>query len=289
MTKTKGFLISFVTALLILMAAAWYVWKSNANTSELDERWSGSDASSTDLVDNELWQTLLDDYLVTDTDSGVNLFDYGGLLDDDRQPLDDYLEILVNQDPLTLNRLEQKAYWLNLYNAATVRLIIDNYPLKTITSLGESVTDFGPWNENAVTINGIDLSLNDIEHRIIRPLYNDYRIHFAVNCASIGCPNLAPNAFTANDLDEQLDAASAEYLTHPRGLEFNGSTLNLSTLFDWYAVDFGSNQTEVLATLGKHTSEETRKSLADFNGSPNYAYDWGLNGYCSIDNECGEY
>lgn len=289
MIRTVGFYTAVVLGLVALLGASGYIWLSNANRSDLDDRWAAHDASSTEIVDHELWQGLLDDYLVTDTDSGVNLFDYAGLLDDDRQPLDDYLDVLLSEDPLKLNRLEQKAYWINLYNAATVRLIIDNYPLTTITKLGDSLTSFGPWDDSAVVVNDIDLSLNDIEHRIIRPLYNDYRIHFAVNCASIGCPNLAPEAFTASELDEQLDAASTEYLTHPRGLQFEGSTLNLSTLFEWYADDFGSNQSEVLATLGKHIDEETSQALANFTGSPNYEYDWSLNGYCSVDDECGEY
>ena len=286
MTKTKGLITATLTVVIVLTAAAWYVLNANSTKAELDDRWATHDNSSTVFIDNELWQTLLDDYLVSDTESGVNLFDYEGLLDDDRQPLDDYVDMLVAQDPLKLNRLEQKSYWINLYNAATVRLILNNYPLKTITKLGESRTDFGPWNDYAVTVNGIDLSLNDIEHRIIRPLYNDYRIHFAVNCASIGCPNLAPVAFTGNELDQQLDAASREFLSHPRGLEITGDTLNLSKLFDWYAVDFGSNETEVIATLARHTDDETRNALTNFKGTTNYEYDWSLNGYCSIDNEC---
>lgn len=255
----------------------------------LDERWAANGSNSTQTIDNDIWQGLLDDYLVTNTESGVNLFDYAGLLDDGRQPLDDYVELLEQHNPLTLNRLEQKSYWINLYNAATVRLIINNYPLVSITKLGEKVTDFGPWNDYAVTVNGIDLSLNDIEHRIIRPLYDDYRIHFAVNCASIGCPNLAANAFNANELDKQLDEASAEFLSHPRGIDLQGESLTLSSLFDWYAEDFGSDLQDVLATLAKHTDEKTNIALAKFSGTPNYEYDWSVNGYCSIDNECGEF
>jgi len=273
--------------LLVLGAAAYYLFVSNANSAKLDQRWAASDENSTKAVDHEAWQIVLDDYLVTDTDSGVNLFDYGGLLDDDRQPLDDYVKTLVALNPLEFNSQEQKAYWINLYNAATVQLILDNYPLTTITDLGESLTDFGPWNDIAVTVNNIELSLNDIEHRIIRPLYDDYRIHFAVNCASIGCPNLSPNAFEAEDLDQQLDDAAAEYVNHPRGINIQQGDLQISTLFKWYADDFGSNQSEVLATLGKHASVEVSELLTNFTGTPDYAYDWSLNGYCSIDNECG--
>jgi len=287
-TKRRNLVVVALTILLIATAALWYFYIYNANKSELDERWADHNSSSQVVVDHSTWQVLLDDYLVTDTDSEVNLFDYAGLLDDDRQPLDDYVEVLSQYDPSELNRLEQKAYWINLYNAVTVRLILDNYPLVSITNLGTSLTEFGPWNDIAVSVNGIDLSLNDIEHRIIRPLYDDYRIHFAVNCASIGCPNLAPTAFKANNLDQQLDDAAAEYLNHPRGLKISGSDLNLSTLFKWYGQDFGSTQSEVLATLGKHTSDETRQALERFSGTPNYEYDWSLNGYCSVDDECGE-
>jgi len=288
--KKKSRRIFLAGSFVILGAAAvaGTLWFTNQNNAELDERWAASDANSDEQINNETWQLLLDDYLVSDTDSGVHLFDYAGLLDDGREPLDEYVNMLVEQNPLTLNAVEQKAYWINLYNAATVKLILDNYPLQSITTLGSSVTDFGPWNDMAVTVNNIDLSLNDIEHRIIRPLYNDYRIHFAVNCASIGCPNLSPNAFNAEELDEQLDVAAAEYLTHPRGLVIEGDELHLSTLFEWYAADFGSNQSEVLATLAKHTDETTRNALSTFNGKPNYDYDWSLNGYCSVDDECGE-
>ena len=277
-----------IFVLAVLSAATYFFLFFNSNNAELDKRWAESNENNTETIDHEAWQVLLDDYLVTDTDSGVNLFDYEGLLDDDRQQLDDYVDELVSQDPLSFNKLEQKAYWINLYNAATVQLILDNYPVASITTLGESVTDFGPWNEIAVTVNDIDLSLNDIEHRIIRPLYNDYRIHFAVNCASIGCPNLAETAFVSEQLDQQLDDAAAEYLTHPRGINVQGDNLQLSTLFKWYAADFGNNLSEVLVTLGKHTSPQVTDALQNFDGSPDYAYDWSLNGYCSVDDECGE-
>ena len=283
----RKIVIPLIALVAVVAFGAWYFLVLNANKSELDERWAEHDAASQVQIDNSVWQTLLDDYLVTDTDSGVNLFDYEGLLDDGREPLDKYVDQLVSEDPLQLNQTEQKAYWINLYNAATVQLILDNYPVATITKLGESVTDFGPWNDISVTVNDIELSLNDIEHRIIRPLYDDYRIHFAVNCASIGCPNLAPVAFNSDSIDEQLDDAAADYLNHPRGVLFDGEELQLSTLFKWYASDFGETLPEVLETLAKHTSDEVSGALTKYQGEPTYDYDWSLNGYCSIDDECG--
>ena len=286
----KGWIpITLLSFVVIGAVVGYYIYSLSSSTkADLDERWSAYDDSSVVSVDNELWQGILDDYLVTDTDSGVNLFDYEGLLDDGREPLDDYLAQMVALDPLTLNRAEQKSYWINLYNALTVQLIIDNYPLASITTLGSNPVDFGPWNDEATVVNGIPLSLNAIEHQIIRPLYDDYRIHFAVNCASIGCPDLAETAFNAEQIDSQLDEAAAKYLGHPRGLHFEGETLHLSTLFEWYASDFGDTLQEVLQSLGKHTDEGIVASLSQYKGSPTYDYDWSLNGYCSEEGSCGE-
>ncbi len=254
----------------------------------LDERFSASDAGSDVRVDHTSWQQLLDDYLVVDTQSGVNLFDYEGLLDDGHESLDEYIAMLAAIDPLTLNRSTQKAYWINLYNALTVQLILRNYPVSSITILGSSVKSFGPWDDQAVAVNGIDLSLNDIEHRIIRPLYDDYRIHFAVNCASIGCPDLAAEAFDAATLDTQLDDAAALFMQHERAMRFDGDTLYLSSLFKWYSGDFGNSLTQVLATLSKHLPEAAAQQLTSAGGLPKYEYDWSLNGYCHEEASCGE-
>ncbi len=286
--KNKKYIQIFVgLALVVTVALGYKFLVADRNKSELDTRWVASVESSTQVFDHSNWQTILDDYLISDTDSGVNLFDYSGIIDDGREPLDEYLDAMTSADPLSLNRAEQKAYWINLYNAVTVAVILDNYPLVSITNIDGKLSSFGPWDNDAVELNGIALSLNDIEHRIIRPLYNDYRIHFAVNCASIGCPNLAAQAFTSENMEQLLDTAAAEYVGHPRGVTVDGSKLQLSTLFDWYGSDFGSSQKQILETLSKHANPETKNALLTFSGDPDYFYDWALNGYCSIDNECG--
>ena len=243
--------------LVVIAGGAGYYFYSNQNTSELDQRFATHSSDSELEIDHSEWQVILDDYLVSDTESGVNLFDYEGLLDDGREPLDDYIEALEDTDPLTLNEQEQKAYWINLYNSLTAQLILNNYPLASITNLGSNPLEFGPWNEVSTEINGFELSLNDIEHRIIRPKFNDYRIHFAVNCASIGCPNLATEVFVADSLDEQLDQAATEYLIHPRGISFEDDQLHLSTLFEWYADDFG----EVRAAFWQHLANIPARRL----------------------------
>jgi hypothetical protein len=280
-------LIAGFTVLAVVAAAGYFFHLRSSTSADLDQRWSNSNPQSDVKIDNSQWQEILLDYLITDSEVGVNLFDYGGLLDDGREPLDQYIAMLVAVDPLRLNRQEQKAYWMNLYNARTVQLILDHYPLSSITSVGDNPVDFGPWNDYAVTVNGIDLSLNDIEHRIIRPLYQDYRIHFAVNCASIGCPDLAAEAFSGDLLDQQLDNAANRYVNHPRGVRVEGNRLILSSLFDWYASDFGSNLPEVLATISQHFTAETVQSLQQFSEVADYEYDWSLNGYCFEEDECG--
>ncbi|MBX2882169.1 MAG: DUF547 domain-containing protein [Granulosicoccus sp.] len=279
----------FVVALLVVALALIGYWLlfADRNEAELDARWAGSVETSDQIVDHSLWQTILDDYLVTDTDSGVNLFDYAGLLDDGRESLDRYINDLSSIDPLLLSRVEQKPYWINLYNAVTVALILDNYPLASITEIKGKVGSFGPWDNDSVAVNNIALSLNDIEHRIIRPLFNDYRIHFAVNCASIGCPSLSADVFTSANTDQLLDAAAAAFVNHPRGVNFSDSRLQLSSLFDWYANDFGANHTQLLQTLSQHAKAETSRALKQYTGSTDYRYDWSLNGYCSVEDECG--
>lgn len=287
--KKKGLLGSIALVAIVAAVGAAYFLLVNRNQAKLiDEQWATNNPSSTEVVDHEPWQFMLDDYLVTDEDPGVHLFDYAGLLDDGREPLDEYVDSLLATDPTALNESEQKAYWLNLYNAVTVRLILDNYPVASITNLGSGgVTSFGPWDDKLITVNGQSLSLNDVEHGIVRPLYNDYRIHFAVNCASIGCPDLVTTAFQGEGLDEQLDEATAEFLSHPRAMRFEGEQLHLSTLFDWYAVDFGKDLQSVLTTLGNHAPEDIQDLLEDYRGKPEYDYDWSLNGYCFVDNACG--
>ncbi len=273
---------------LLLFAAVYLLHVRPSSPPVLDTRFGAFDAGSDAQVDHAGWQQLLDDYLVVETESGVNLFDYEGLLDDGYESLDEYIAMLAAIDPLTLNRSTQKAFWINLYNALTVQLILRNYPVSSITTLGSNVTRFGPWDDQAVAINGIDLSLNDIEHRIIRPLYDDYRIHFAVNCASIGCPDLAPVAFDAATLDTQLDEAAADFMEHKRAARFDGDTLYLSSLFKWYAGDFGQNLPQVLATLSQHLPEPAAQRLTSATGLPKYEYDWSLNGYCHEEASCGE-
>lgn len=243
------------------------------------ELWAYWDAAGTEsnAIDHSAWQGILDKYLIDDHDSGINRFNYAKVSGADREVLESYLSGLQAIDPRKASRDVQMAYWINLYNAATVALILDNYPVKSITKLGKGFFAFGPWDDELLRVNGKALSLNDIEHRILRPIWKDARIHFVVNCASLGCPDLSASAFTAGTLEVQLQASAERYLAHPRGARVEGKTLYLSKIFDWYQDDFGGNEKAMLNALSKYAPESKAAGIREHTGRIKYEYDWDLN------------
>ena len=263
--------------LVLLCSLAFSVVAHAAPKSDLWGFWNVSNESNQTQVDHGLWQQTLDRHLDTSHASGVNRVDYAAISAADKTVLVQYLEQMQALKPRQLNRAEQQAYWINLYNALTVHRVLAAYPVKSILKIGGSFFSPGPWNEKLLEIEGQALSLNDIEHRILRPIWNDSRIHFAVNCASIGCPNLLPTAYTAENTNRLLDSAARAYLAHPRGLAFDGKKLQLSKIFDWYQVDFGSNERELLQTLSQWLPAEQAQRIRSFDGKVKYHYDWGLN------------
>ena len=235
--------------------------------------WDKSDESSKKTVDHHLWQELLDRYLVSMPEG--NRFRYARVNEKDRQSLKKYLEQLSNLDPGHLKKSEQKAYWINFYNALTVEMILKNYPVKSITKLG-GWFKYGPWDEKVTTVAGQSLTLNDIEHRILRPLWNDNRIHYAVNCASLGCPDLAGKIYTGENVDKLLDAQAERFMQQEKGVSWIEGRLILSRIYEWYKSDFGSRK-ELINHLKKHASEAQRKRFEKFTGVIDYQYNWNLN------------
>lgn len=239
--------------------------------------WLPSDESSQGLINHSEWQTVLEHNLIDLHPSGINRFDYAGISTEDKQLLARYLARMQQLDPRTFSRARQKAYWINLYNALTVNLIIENYPVASITELRESFFRFGPWDDDIAQIAGQTLSLNDIEHRILRPIFRDNRIHYAVNCASLGCPNLAAQVYRAGDLDRQLDNAARDYINHPRGVEFRDDTLWVSSIYAWYGEDFGGSDKALLEHLQRYAAAPLTQKLSQYRGSIKDHYDWALN------------
>lgn len=247
------------------------------SSAEPRELWSQHAAASTATVDHSAWQSLLDTYLLAPHPSGINRFRYGAVSTADRQRLSQYIAGLERTDPRLLNQAEQQAYWINLYNAVTVALVVDSYPVASIRRVKGGLFRTGPWDEPVVTVLNASLSLNDIEHGILRPVYRDPRIHYTINCASLGCPNLAPRAYAGATLGADLDAAAAAFVNAPRGVSLDASGLQLSAIYDWFAEDFGPDQAALLRHLRRYAEPQLAEQLAAFSGPVSYAYDWALN------------
>ncbi len=249
--------------------------------------WNSSDASSQDAVDHSQWQTLLDRYLDTAHQSGINRFNYAAVSADDIKLLDQYLAYLQNLDPRKLNRAQQFAYWVNLYNAKTIELVTRAVQTRGITTIRQIRSNYlwpGPWRMKTLEVAGKDLSLDNIEHGILRPIWKDHRIHYAVNCASIGCPNLLPTAFTALNSEGLLAIAEKDFLSHPRAATVNGNKLVLSKLFSWYGSDFAADTEKLVGYVGQFVNLEM--AVGEYDVS--YYYDWKLNSQDSLSSKTSD-
>ncbi len=237
-----------------------------------DKAWtkSGDDSKQ---IGHDIWDALLAKY-VQPANDGVNRVAYAELKRADAATLKSYISAMQSVKISSYSRNEQFAFWVNLYNAVTVDIILDNYPIESIRKIG--ALGQGPWGKKLVTVEGKKLSLDDIEHGILRPIWKDVRIHYAVNCASIGCPNLAAQAFRADRLEAMLNQAASDYINHPRAFSAKDGKITASSIFDWYEDDWG-NVAAVLAHARKHAKGDTAVMLAVAKEISGYDYNWSLN------------
>lgn len=255
-----------------------------APAARLWEKWAANDSSSHAVVDHQGWADFLRRYLVEEPD-GVNRLRYAEVTAGDRSSLARYIDTMSRTLVLRLNQQEQFAYWINLYNALTVKIVLERYPVDSIREIslgGSLIPSFftggsGPWSAKLLHIEGEDVALDDIEHRILRPLIRDNRIHYAVNCAAIGCPNLSTVPFTARALPEMLDRGARLFVNHPRGVRQESEGLTVSSIYHWYQDDFGGAWAGVLSHLRRYAGLETQRVLAGFTTVANDSYDWRLN------------
>ena len=173
---------------------------------------------------------------------------------DDLHGLGEVIDGLSKLDPSDWPEADAVAYWIDLYNALTVKLILDNYPLSSIKDLGGFLKS-GPWSRDLVEIAGQSLTLNQIENEKLRPRTRDARIHFAINCASLGCPPLRNEAYTASHLASQLEAATTSVLHDERWLKIEDETVFLSKLFDWYREDFVEDAGSLESFLARYRDD----------------------------------
>jgi hypothetical protein len=249
-----------------------------APDADLWPRWQAHDPGSTRTIDHSRWASFLDEYLVIGHSSGVNRVRYAEVSRTDANSLDAYVARLQRVSVSGLDRDEQFAFWVNLYNAYTVKLILDYYPVESIRDIDLSgLFTRGPWDKKLMEVEGEELSLNDIEHRILRPIWQDPRIHYVVNCASIGCPNLPPDPLTASNLENVLERAADEYINHPRGASVEGNMLYLSSIYDWYEEDFDGSLEGVKDHILEYAERALAREIRNHDGRVRYRYDWALN------------
>ncbi|MGF1545613.1 MAG: DUF547 domain-containing protein [Parvularculaceae bacterium] len=255
--------------------ASFVVFASTASAQDKLKVFDAFDADSAVVVDHGAWDAFLSAYVVT-FDDGRTAVNYAGVTDTDKEALKEYVSALEAIDPTTLSRAEAFVYRVNLNTAVTVDVILDNYPLKSIRSIFSGFRP-GPWGRKLIEVNGVDITLDNVEHGILRPFFDDNRVHYAVNCASIGCPNLLDSAFRAEGLDETLDAAAREYVNHPRGFRVDGDRVIASSIYNWFQEDFGGDEAGVIAHLKKFAEPELAETLSGVDDIDKYEYDWALN------------
>ena len=230
--------------------------------------------------DHSEWSRILSKYRHEDG-TGPAAFDYAGLKNhaQDLAALDAYIETLASTDIFAIaNRDDQFAAWANLYNAITVRLVTEHYPVKSIREIKSSWFSIGPWKGEIVTVGDRQLSLDDIEHDILRRDWRESRVHYALNCASVGCPDLRAAAWRGNTLDRDLTEAATRYVNSARGVTvLPDGRLQLSKIYSWFQEDFGGDEAGVRAHLSLYASPGLKSEISAAPGVSGYVYDWSLN------------
>ncbi len=185
----------------------------------------------------------------------------------DLKTLNDYINYLCSIEELTdWSKNEKLTYWINLYNATTIKLILDHYPVKSITNLYNGK----PWDQKLIKIGTKSYTLNNIENDIIRPRFKDARIHFAVNCAAKSCPKLMNGAFIPEKLNFQLEQQAKKFINGPEN-ELSADAIKISKIFEWYKEDFENG--DIVTFLNKYSNIKINP-----NATITYKeYDWSLN------------
>lgn len=266
---------------LTVMALALLVAQTAgaAPKADLWPRWEKNDPANKQKVDHSAWDAFLKKYIVAPHPSGINRVNYATVAPEDHTALANYVKSLERVAVSGYSRAEQRAYWINLYNAKTVELILTRFPVKSIRDINISpgVFSSGPWGAKLMTVEGEKLALDDIEHRILRPIWKDNRIHYAVNCASLGCPNLQPAAFTAENTESLLERGAREYVNHRRGVSLQSGKLKVSSLYVWFQEDFGGSAEGLMEHWAKYAGKTLADALLSYSGGLEHDYDWRLN------------
>ncbi|MFO2971131.1 DUF547 domain-containing protein [Legionella pneumophila serogroup 10] len=287
MFKSNSIFILFRKKILLLFLLSLCFITSTASAAfhrSLWPKWLVNNPLSKQTISHQAWQHFLDHHVITNEED-INLVDYVNINEKELASLKEYIKNLSQIDIDNYNRQEQLAYWINLYNALTVLTVANYYPIANIQEINISPGLFsvGPWGANIITIKNTNLSLDDINNRIIRPIWNDPRTHYALNNATIGAPNLSKQAYQGALLEQQLNDAASKYINSLRGVHVIEGKLIVSKLYDWYEEDFGGTKKSVIKHLLQFAKEPLRNQLKHINTIDSYIYNWHIN--CPADDQ----
>lgn len=221
-----------------------------------------SSLGSNDSI-HESWDKMLQSHV--DANGGVNYEAFSNEV----KKLDAYLKLLSEKAPKKdWTKSEQMVFWINAYNAFTIKLILDNYPIESIMKIEGGKA----WDKKFISIGGEFYSLNQIEHEILRKKFFDPRIHFALNCAALSCPKLYNRAFNSADLEKQLEKLSSEFINNSKKNKIHAENIKVSQIFNWYAEDFTKNG-KLLDFLNRYSKQPIQNSAF----ISYLEYDWKLN------------
>lgn len=256
----------YVTLFLFCLAVTS---ASAAPRAKLIEFWNDYEQGSRLNIDHSRWDALLKKHVITGHSSGINRIDYAKFSDSDKASLSEYLKYLQAMDPRQLSRDSQKAFWLNLYNAGIVSLVLKESLEDSIKNLG------GVWKKKRFYITMQKTSFDDIQHGILRPVFDDKRLLVALNAGTMGSAGIQSEAFTADNVEGLLDVVVSDFLAQSNGLKLEEDKLILSRTFKWYARDYG-NRRELLEFLSQYVPDELVSTIKQVK-RVEYQYDWALN------------
>ena len=277
MKSTTRWLIGGVTVLCVL--GTWFLYPHRVE-GEVRGGKKIQVTTSDDELSHELFDQVLQKYV--DSQGRVN---YAGLKND-LGTLESYLDLLAVNAPSDRATFQTGlAFWINAYNALTIKGVLDHYPT---TSVRKIKLFGGFFSRIKFQVGGRSYALDNIEHDIIRSEFGDPRIHFALVCASLGCPILENRAFVPETLEERLDNATANFINNPEKvrLDRENGVLHLSQIFEWYAEDFEDTHDSVINFISEYLPEADTAFLARAEIQIQYLqYDWRLNAQSGVEEQ----
>jgi hypothetical protein len=259
----------FLLASFIFLANTKVSLATESRSVEINNEDHAGVVTSSNVHAHAIWDELTRKYVSED-----GFVNYKGFIKDSVK-LNHYLKLLsANHPSASWNSDQRKAYWINAYNAFTIKLITKHYPLASIRELGGAIYKVNtPWDIKFIHIGDETYDLNNIEHAILRKEWNDPRIHAAINCASVSCPALLKGAYIADKLDQQLDAQMRRFVNDKTKNQMAKNELMLSKIFKWFSGDFKSVSTDLIGYINQYAVIEVNQD-AKISFSE---YDWNLN------------